>query len=101
MNYRVEWLPKSVSDLSDHITFLKKVSLEAAKTAASIIIATGDSLAQFPERYPEFEMPRNFPTNIRKCNVEGRYIILFSVQDDLITIYRILDARRKFKGLLM
>ena len=100
MTYRVEWLPKSVSDLSDRAAFLRKVSLQTAKTTVSTIIAAADALAQFPERYPEFEMPHNFPISIRKCVVESRYILLFGVMDESVTIYRVLDGRRRFDGLL-
>jgi plasmid stabilization system protein ParE len=100
MSYRVEWSAKSVSDLSEHVAFLKKVSKEAAKKMSSAIVSMADSLAEFPERCPEFSMPRNFPVPIRKCIVDGRYILLFGVRADSVMIYRVLDARRSFDGLL-
>lgn len=100
MDYQVEWLPLSVSDLGDRIAFLKKVSFEAAKKTLSAIIAMADSLKRFPERFPEFPMPRNFPLVIRKCVVDGRYILLFGITGQTVKIYRVLDGRRKFGGLL-
>ena len=99
-SYYLNWLPKSVSDLGEHIAFLRKVSEEAAKKTSLAIITMANSLTQFPERFPEFSMPRNFPVVIRKCVVAGRYILLFGVCDDSVTIYRVLDARRSFDGLL-
>ena len=100
MSYRVEWSAKSVSDLSDQVAFLKKVSKEAAQKMSSAVLSMADSLAEFPERCPEFSMLRNFPVPIRKCIVDGRYILLFGVRADSVTIYRVLDARRSFSGLL-
>ena len=100
MSYRVEWSATSVSDLSEHVAFLKKVSQEAATKITATIISMAESLAEFPERCPEFSMPHNFPVPIRKCVVESRYNLLFGVHERSIMIYRVLDARRNFDGLL-
>ena len=100
MEYRVEWSAKSVADLSRHIAFLKRVSEDSARTILASVTSKGDSLAQFPERCPEFPMPGNFPIAIRKSVVDGRYILLFGVYGSTVMIFRVLDARRKFDGLL-
>ena len=100
MEYRVEWSGKSVADLSGHIAFLKRVSEDSARALLVSVISKGDSLAQFPERCPEFPMPVNFPVTVRKCVVDGRYIILFGVYESVVMIFRILNARKKFDGLL-
>ena len=99
-NYKLEWLPKSVGDLGQHIAFINKVSPEAATRTAASVVDAANSLVTFPERFPEFPMPQNFPIVIRKCVVEGRYVILFSVGKEAVTVYRVLDARKKFDGLL-
>ena len=100
MDYKVEWSPKSVSDLGEHVSFQRRVSVEAASALSTNIIEAGLSLSSFPERFPEFPMPSNFPVIIRKYVVDGRYIILYGIVDDTVVIYRVLDARRKFDGLL-
>ena len=100
MDYRVEWSSKSVSDLAEHVSFLRKVSKEAASALSSSIIATGLSLSSYPERFSEFPMPLKFPIPIRKCVVDKRYIVLYGIIDKTVVIYRILDARRKFDGLI-
>lgn len=100
MEYKIEWSSKSLSDLTEHVSFQRKVSIEAASALSSNIISAGLSLSSFPERYSEFQMPINFPITIRKCIVDGRYIILYGIINDSVMIYRILDARRKFDGLL-
>lgn len=100
MSYRVEWSAKSVGDLGEHVAFLKKVSADAARKMSVAVISMANSLAEFPERCPEFSMPRNFPVSIRKCVVDGRYILLFGVYEGSVMIYRVLDVRRNFDGLL-
>lgn len=100
MNYKIEWSPKSVSDLGEHVSFQKRVSIEAASRLSTNIINAGISLSSFPERFPEFPMPSNFPVTIRKCVVNSRYIILCGIVNDTVVLYRILDARRKFDGIL-
>lgn len=100
MDYKVEWSSKSVSDLTEHVSFLSKVSKDVASELSSKVIGEGLSLSSYPERFPVFPMPHNFPVVIRKCVVDGRYIILFGITNDSVMIYRILDARRKFDGLL-
>ena len=100
MLYRVEWSSKALSDLGEHVSFQAKVSKEAALGVSSKILFSGNALSSFPERFPEFPMPRNFPVVIRKCVVDSRYIILYGITNDVVMIYRVLDARRKFDGLL-
>ena len=100
MGYKIEWSSKSVSDLAEHVSFVGKVSKEAASALSSSIINTSLSLSSFPGRFPEFPMPRNFPVVIRKCVIDGRYIILYGVLNNSVMIYRVLDARRKFDGLI-
>ena len=100
MSFRVEWSEKAVSDLGQHVAFQRRVSVEAASAVASKVLAAGESLSTFPERCQEFEMPPNFPVVIRKCVVDKRYILLYGVGSEKVTIYRVLDARRKFDGLL-
>lgn len=100
MDYKVEWSSKSVSDLTEHVSFVKKVSKETAFTLSSNIINAALSLSSFPERFPEFHMPYNFPVVIRKCVVDGRYIILYGILGNSVVIYRVLNARRNFGGLI-
>ena len=100
MDYKVEWSSKAVSDLTEHVLFLRKVSKDASSALSADIVAVGLSLSSFPERFPEFPMPSNFPIAIRKCVVNGRYIILYGIVNTSVMIYRILDARKKFDGLV-
>ena len=100
MEYRVEWSTKALGDLLDCVSFLKNVSPESAEEVASKIIEASASLKVFPERHEEFLMPKSFPETIRKHVVNSRYIILYGVSDSRVMIYRVLDDRKRFTGLL-
>ena len=92
---------KAQSDLSDCVSFLLNVSKEAAKQLADDIYSAIESLNVFPERNPVFEMPKSFPFIVRKHVVNNRYILLYSVEDKSVVIYRIIDSRRNFASLLL
>lgn len=100
MDLRIQWSEKAVGDLGEHVAFQRRVSVEAASGLAAKILSAGESLTTFPERFQEFEMPSGFPVVVRKCVVDKRYILLYGIENERVIIYRVLDARRKFDGLL-
>ena len=91
---------KAQSDLSSCIAFVLNVSKEAAFNLANDIYASIQSLTNFPEKNPIFEMPKTFPYTIRKQIVNKRYVLLYAIENSSIVIYRILDSRREFDYLL-
>lgn len=100
MGFQVKWTSKAVSDLGACVSFVRRVSLEAAKKLSSDLLSAANSLSSFPERFPEFSMPKSFPFVVRKFVVNGRYILLFAVEENEVVIYRVLDARKSFTSLL-
>ena len=98
--YCIDWSARAISDFSDCVTFLKNVSLSAAKELVHDIDLAVLSLSSFPEKNPVFIMPKSFPLVIRKLIVKKRYIVLYSIEEQTIVIYRVLDARRKFDSIL-
>ena len=100
MEYQIGWSSKAVSDLGEHVAFIRKAPKEAAAQFSSKVIAVVLSLSSFPERFSEFPMPNKFPFAIRNCVVDGHYNILYGIINETVMIYRILDARRKFDGLI-
>ena len=99
-DYKVVISLKAQSDLTQCISFVLKVSKEAAIELRDDIFSALESLNPFPEKNPIFEMPKNSPITIRKQIVNKRYIILYSIEKDKIVVYRILDARRGFDQVL-
>ena len=100
MHYVVLWTAKATSDLGEHVAFLCRASASAASGLTMAILEVGKSLDDYPERFPAFPMPRSFPHAVRKCVIKKRYIMLYGICDNTVLIYRILDARKRFDGLL-
>ena len=98
--YKIVITSKGQSDLSECVSFVLRVSKEAALSLANDLYSSIQSLETFPERNAIFEMPKSFPFTIRKLIVNRRYMALYSVETDKVIVYRILDSRRKFDHLL-
>ena len=88
------------SDVAECVGFVKKVSKEEAIKLAETLYSSMSSLNMFPERNPIFEMPKSFPLVLRKHIVGGRYIILYTIEQQTVVIYRVIDSRRKFAHLI-
>ena len=98
--YKILISSKAQSDLSNCVAFVLNVSKEAAISLANDIYAAIGSLTTFPERNPIFEMPKPFPFTIRKQIINNRYIALYTIENNNVVVYRIIDARRKFDYLV-
>lgn len=91
---------KAQLDLAESVSFVLNVSKEAAIKLANDIYSAIASLSSFPERNPVFEMPKSFPFIIRKLVVNKRYIVLYTIENNDVVIYRIIDSRRSFDYLI-
>ena len=100
-SYKIIITSKAQADLSSCIAFVLNVSKEAAITLANDIYASIESLTNFPEKNPVFEMPKPFPFTVRKQIVNKRYVVLYTIENNNVVIYRILDSRRKLDYLLI
>ena len=100
-NYTIIITSKAQSDISDCVSFVLNVSKEAAIKLADDIYDSIGSLVNFPDRNPIFEMPKPFPFIIRKQVINHRYAALYCVEGKNVTIYRVLDSRRKFNFLVL
>ena len=63
--YTVVWLPEAAQDLYENVIFLSKVSIDAAFELREAVYNESQSLADFPDRNPLFEMTNNFPYKAR------------------------------------
>ena len=99
-NYQVIISSTAQSDLAECVGFVLNVSKEAAIELANNFFTAADSLSVFPERNPLFEMPKSFPFVIRKLILNKRYIVLYSIENLNVVIYRIIDSRKKFAHLI-
>ena len=98
--FRVIVSAKAQSDIAECISFVKNISIEAANELVNDFYSSFSSLDVFPEKNPVFEMPKAFPFILRKQVINKRYIALYTVEENNVVIYRVLDSRRKFSHLV-
>ena len=91
---------KAQSDIAECVGFVKRVSKEAAYNLADELYTSLHSLEFFPEKNPVFPTPKAFPYTLRKQVVKDRYIVLYTIEEENVVVYRILDVRRSFQQLL-
>ncbi len=91
---------KAQSDLAECVSFVLNASKEEAIKLTNDIYFSLESLNTFPERNPIFEMPKSFPYTVRKILINKCYLALYSIEDDKVVVYRILDVRRNFDYLI-
>ena len=96
--YKVIISSRAYSNILECVSFVKKVSLEAAQKLYKEIITTINSLSDFPDRYPEINGFKLAGNPIRKLLLDdGRYAILYQVISKDVLIYDILDNRKDNK----
>ena len=80
--------------LLEHIAFLSKSSISAAKKLRADFYSIVVSLKTFPYRCPEFET--EFAENVYRKFSIGRYMFLYSIDERLkiVNIEYIWDSRR-------
>ena len=90
---------RAQTDRSTCITFVLNISKDASKVAKEIFKRI-ESLKQFPERFPAFNMPNYASYAYRKMVINKRYIAIYSLEEDTIVIHRVLDGRRGYSSLV-
>ena len=93
--YNIVITQRAFSDITECVLFVKNVSSEAANNLFNEIITKINSLKSFPNSYPEIEGLTIGGTKIRRMPIHnGRYLILYKVETDLVTIYDVVDSRK-------
>ena len=75
--------------------FVHKVSPESANHLYEEMMTAINSLSNFPNKYAEIRglLIRN--TKVRKMPIHnGRYVLLYKLEDDTVVIYDIIDTRK-------
>ena len=93
--YRITITQRAFSDINECVLFVNNVSNEAARELYSEIISSINSLKTFPSSYPNIEGLTIGGASIKRMPVHhGRYLIIYKVENDLITIYDVIDSRK-------
>ena len=86
---------RAFSSITEHMLFVRNVSLEAAKKLYEETMTSLRSLSSFPERYPEIQDLRIAGARIRKMPIHnGRYVALYKVDGDTVVVYDVVDSRK-------
>lgn len=93
--YKIAITQRAFSDINECVLFVSNVSEEAAKVLYTEIISSINSLKTFPNAYPNIEGLVIGGINIKRMPIHhGRYLIIYKVEGDLITIYDVIDSRK-------
>lgn len=98
--YRVIISDRALSMLTDHISFLSKVSVDSANKLKQIIINEIKELKSFPEKYPwiTYELlPKN---KYHKKVINKRYIVIYQIKENTIYVDYIIDGRQDYSWLI-
>jgi len=86
--------------LRQHVRFLGKVSLPAAKRLSAAYRKSVKNLEQNPERFPFLELD-GIPSRLyRKCLFFDRYELAFLIIDDSVYVDAVRDCRQDTQKLL-
>lgn len=93
--YKIAITQRAFSDINECVLFVSNVSKEAAKVLYTEIISSINSLKTFPNAYANIEGLVIGGINIKRMPIHhGRYLIIYKVEGDLITIYDVIDSRK-------
>ena len=93
--FKVSITQRAFSSISEHVFYVRNVSLEAAKELYEETMTSLRSLSSFPERYPEIQDLRIAGARIRKMSIHnGRYVALYKVDGDTVVMYDVIDTRK-------
>jgi len=93
--YEVVITQRAFADISECVLFVNAVSKDAAKELYKEIIESIKSLETFPNAYPDIEGLKIGPSSVKRMPIHnGRYIVVYKVSDNTVTIYDILDSRK-------
>ena len=100
--YKIIIAHRAYVDLIERVSFLKNVSVEAAESLRVEIIDSIRSLSTFPEAYPVIENLTICGFMVRKMPIHnGRYLILYKIEEDTVTVYDVIDSRKDNSALVL
>ena len=94
-DYTIIVTQRAFVDVTECVSFVRNVSVEAAKQLYDEIICSINSLMTLPNKYPEIDGLTIGGSKVRKMPIhQGRYVALYKAESHTITIYDILDVRK-------
>lgn len=93
--YKVEVLPSAKNDVKEILRYLRGISKQVAKQHNESLFDGFRSLTTFPLRCPPVRNGEYAQKGYRYLVVKY-YLILFTVEDNIVTIRRVVDGRSNY-----
>ena len=94
-NYSITITQKAYSSITECVLFVNNVSSDATNHLYEEMMNAIRSLSSFPNKYPEVPGLLIRDIKVRKMLIhDGRYVILYKVENDKVVIYDIIDTRK-------
>ena len=98
--YNVVISRRAKSEIENHVNFLARVNIEAAKTLKSNFIKDIKSLEFMPQRN-SFLINEFIPANkYHKMLCQKRYLLLYQIKDDMVYLDFVIDSRQDYSWLI-
>jgi plasmid stabilization system protein ParE len=94
--YALNVKPEAGEMLGDHAAFLARLSRPAADRLINVFSREVNSLKTMPDRYTWLDRPGVPRRKYRKLPFEKHYMILYHIDDDIVHIDAVVDARMDF-----
>lgn len=93
--YRIIITQRAFSSINECVLFVNNASKEAAKSLYDEMITSFNLLRDFPDTYPNIEGLTISDVSVKRMPIHhGRYLVIYKVEGDLVTIYDVVDSRK-------
>ena len=94
-DYNIVITQRAFFDINERVLFVGNVSNEAAKNLYKEIIDSISSLKTFLNAYPDIVGLTIGGCGVKRMSIHnGRYLALYKVQNNTVTIYDVIDSRK-------
>ncbi len=100
MKYKVVISDRAKRHLGKHVDFLKKVSMASAKKTKKTIVDSLRTLSDMPHRNPHIEIDAFDGHYYRKMLIDNRYLAIYHITDDVVSVDYIFDCRQDYTWLM-
>ncbi|MBE6813102.1 MAG: type II toxin-antitoxin system RelE/ParE family toxin [Ruminococcaceae bacterium] len=100
MKYKVVISDRAKRHLGKHVDFLKKVSMASAKKTKKTIVDSLRTLSEMPRRNPYVNIDALDRNYYRKMLIDNRYLAIYHITDDVVSVDYIFDCRQDYTWLM-
>ena len=98
--YKIVISQRAKSEIENHINFLARVNIEAAKSLKSNIIKDIKSLEFMPQRNSFLINEFISANKYHRMLCQKRYLLLYQIKDDTVYLVLVIDCRQDYSWLI-